>query len=204
MKNWFQKLFNRQAKKRLIIVSGLPRSGTSMMMKMLEAGGILAMTDNLRIADDDNPNGYYEVEQVKQLKAGQTTWLAEADGQAIKVISALLEYLPREHDYQIIFMQRPMTEILASQKQMLIRRGEPTDLVTDDALAVMYDKHLVSVSQWLAKQPNMQRLDLQYGDVLGDPMTAARQIADFLGQSLNITNMAGVVDPTLYRQRDEG
>lgn len=204
MKNWFQKLFNRQAKKRLIIVSGLPRSGTSMMMKMLEAGGILAMTDNLRIADDDNPNGYYEVEQVKQLKAGQTTWLAEADGQAIKVISALLEYLPREHDYQIIFMQRPMTEILASQKQMLIRRGEPTDLVTDDALAVMYDKHLVSVSQWLAKQPNMQRLDLQYGDVLGDPMTAAQQVADFLGQSLNITNMAGVVDPTLYRQRDEG
>lgn len=173
-------------------------------MKMLEAGGISTMTDNLRIADDDNPNGYYEVERVKQLKTGQTAWLAEVDGQAIKVISALLEYLPSEHEYHILFMQRPMTEILASQKQMLIRRGEPTDLVTDDVLAVMYDKHLVSVSQWLAKQPNMQRLDLQYAAVLGDPMTAAQQVADFLGQPLNITDMARVVDPTLYRQRDEG
>ena len=108
----------------IVVVSGLPRSGTSMMMKMLEAGGIPPVTDELRTADDDNPKGYYEFERVKQMDKGDTAWVADAQGKVVKVISALLKHLPSSHNYQVIFLRRHMSEILASQRKMLIRRGE--------------------------------------------------------------------------------
>src|SRR6185369_5935200 len=114
----------------VIIVSGLPRSGTSMMMSMLVAGGIKAMTDSIRTADEDNPKGYFELEKVKELEKDHL-WLSDAAGKAIKIISALLKHLPREYPYKTIFMRREMKEILASQRQMLIRRGEATDTISD-------------------------------------------------------------------------
>src|SRR5690554_4050220 len=119
----------------VIVVSGLPRSGTSMMMKMLEAGGLRVFVDNLRTPDPDNPEGYYEYERVKQLDKGDTAWVGEAQGQVVKVISALLEHLPAEHRYQVIFMNRNIGEVLASQKKMLQRRGEATDKISDEAMA---------------------------------------------------------------------
>src|SRR5512141_2581353 len=105
-----RKLFSRSAETektpKNIIVSGLPRSGTSMMMKMLAEGGLTIITDQIRNADEDNPNGYYEFEPVKQLADGQFDWLAGANGKVVKIISALLEYLPRDYHYKVIFMER--------------------------------------------------------------------------------------------------
>ena len=125
----------------ITIVSGLPRSGTSMMMKMLEAGGMQVLTDHIRTADEDNPKGYYEFERVKQIEHDQA-WLPDAQGKVVKMISALLKHLPSSYTYKVIFMRRNIDEILASQKQMLIRRGEPTDVVSDEKLTELFDRHI--------------------------------------------------------------
>mgnify|MGYP001814252456 FL=1 len=129
------KKFGKKEKGTINVVSGLPRSGTSLMMKMLEAGGIPPMTDNIRTADDDNPKGYYEYERVKKMPDGDVAWVKDAQGKAVKVIAALLEYLPDDYIYKVLFMRRSMDEILASQKQMLIRSGKPTDEISDEKLA---------------------------------------------------------------------
>lgn len=185
----------------ITIVSGLPRSGTSMMMKMLEAGGIPPYTDHIRTPDDDNPKGYYEFERVKKLPEGDTAWLPDAEGKAVKVISALLEHLPEEYSYRVLFMQRKMEEILASQKQMLIRSGQPTDKVGDEQLAEMYEKHLAKVNGWLAAQANFSVLYLDYNQMLVDPEKNAAQVNEFLGGVLETRDMARIVDANLYRQR---
>src|SRR5512147_2016070 len=142
------------------IVSGLPRSGTSMMMKLLEAGGLPPLTDNLRTADEDNPKGYYEFERVKQLPKGDVAWLPEAQGKVVKVIAALLPYLPAEYTYRVVFMQRAMPEVLASQRQMLIRRGEDPNKIPDEVMANLFQKHLKQVDTWIASQSNVRRLDV--------------------------------------------
>ena len=172
-----------------------------MMMKMLEAGGMMPYTDNIRTADDDNPKGYYEFERVKKLPEGDTKWLPDARGKAVKVISALLEHLPADYDYRVLFMQRKMEEILASQKQMLIRSGQPTDRVGDEQLAEMYRKHLAKVKTWLENQSNISVVYLDYNLMLVDPQKSARQVSEFLGEGLNPQAMAAVVDTNLYRQR---
>lgn len=184
----------------IIVVSGLPRSGTSMMMRMLEAGGVSVLTDRIRQADDDNPKGYYEFERVKQI-AQDTSWLAGAQGRAVKIISALLPQLPPTYTYKIVFMQREMQEILDSQRRMLLHRGEPTDKVDDRELALLFEKHLGHIQAWLAQQPNISVLYVSYNAVLEDPIRHARQIADFLGLRLDIDRMARAVDHSLYRQR---
>lgn len=185
----------------ITIVSGLPRSGTSMMMTMLAAGGVPAYTDNIRAADEDNPKGYYELERVKKMPDGDIDWLPEAKGKAVKVISALLEHLPAKYTYRVLFMQRKMEEVLASQKQMLIRSGKPTDTVSDEQLADMYAKHLVKVNAWLADQANFSVLDLDYNKMLDDPSKYADYVNNFLGGTLDVEAMVGVVDNRLYRQR---
>ena len=186
----------------IILVSGLPRSGTSMLMKMLEAGGIPILTDNLRQADEDNPKGYYELEKVKQLKDGETTWVTHAKGKAVKTISALLEYLPRDYFYKVLFMKREMSEILASQREMLVRRGEPTDRVGDDKMAELFSKHLEKVEHWLAKQTNFDVCYINYNEALANSETTIEQIINFLGLNLNREAMRKVIDPDLYRQRN--
>jgi hypothetical protein len=185
----------------ITIVSGLPRSGTSMMMKMLEAGGIPPLTDKIRTADEDNPKGYYEFERVKKMPEGDKTWVDEAGGKAVKVISALLEHLPPEHNYRVIFMRRAMPEVLASQKQMLVRSDKPTDKVSDEKLAEMYVKHLAKVEAWLRAQTNVSVLYVDYNAMLADPRVHIGQVGRFLGDQLDVEKMAGVIDPQLYRQR---
>ena len=134
----------------ITIVSGLPRSGTSMMMKMIQAGGIDPMTDNIRRADEDNPKGYFELEKVKELdKTEDKAWLADAQGKVVKIISQLLKDLPPNFTYKVVFMRRKMKEILASQKQMLVRRGEPTDSISDEELANLFNLHVSQVESWL-------------------------------------------------------
>lgn len=186
----------------IMVVSGLPRSGTSMMMKMLEAGGIQAVTDNIRQADDDNPKGYYELEKVKELdKSDESSWMKEAQGKAIKVISQLLKSLPSNYTYKVLFMQRKMDEILASQKQMLIRRGQPTDRISDEEMAQLFDKHLQQVQEWLRTQPNFDVMYVPYNEVLVAPDKFITDINRFLGGTLNTAAMKGVVDKSLHRQR---
>ncbi|MBN1935680.1 MAG: sulfotransferase domain-containing protein [Anaerolineae bacterium] len=184
----------------ITIVSGLPRSGTSMMMKMLQAGGMPILTDQVRQADEDNPKGYYELERVKQIQDDQA-WLQAAQGQAVKVISALLPKLPSSYTYKVIFMHRVMQEILDSQRQMLVRRGEPTDKVSDEKLAAAFEKHLKSVHQWLVQQPNIDVLYVNYNSILKAPLQHAREIDAFLGLGLDTVQMAQAVDQSLYRQR---
>ncbi len=188
----------------IVVVSGLPRSGTSMMMKMLEAGGLPPVTDNLRTADEDNPKGYYEFERVKQLPKGDVAWLPDARGKAVKAIAALLPHLPPDYTYKVIFMRRAMPEVLASQKQMLIRRGEDPNKVSDADLTRLFEKHLAQVDAFIQSQPNIARLDADYNQLLKDPAPLAHAINDFLGGTLDVDKMIEVVDPALYRQRKAG
>jgi LPS sulfotransferase NodH len=187
----------------ITVVSGLPRSGTSMMMKLLEAGGLPPLTDNIRTADEDNPKGYYEFERVKQLPKGNVAWLPEAQGKAVKVIAALLPHLPAGYQYRVLFMQRAMPEVLASQRQMLIRRGEDPDKIPDDLIATLFEKHLKQVNDWVSQQPNVTRLDVNYNEMLKNPQPFIEQINGFLGNQLDTARMATVVDPSLHRQRKE-
>jgi hypothetical protein len=185
----------------IIIVSGLPRSGTSMMMKMLAAGKIEVFTDNLRVADEDNPEGYFEFERVKKLKDGDFEWLPQAKGKAVKVISALLEFLPPQFNYQVVFMQRRMSEILASQRKMLANRGEPDGSVDDETMADLYQKHLDTVKQWLSRQPNSRVLLVEYNRLLTDPAQDLVRLSQFLDRPVDIEQMQAVIDTSLYRQR---
>jgi hypothetical protein len=184
----------------ITIVSGLPRSGTSMMMKMLAAGGLEPLTDNIRAADEDNPKGYFEFERVKQIESDKA-WLEEARGRVVKLISALLRHLPPSYNYKVVFMRRAMPEILASQRQMLIRRGEPADAVPDDKMAAMFNKHVAQVEAWLAAQPNIEVLYISYNEVMKDSRAHAHRINTFLGGSLRVDEMVSVVDRALYRQQ---
>lgn len=201
MKGLFNKLFKAETSSPVIVVSGLPRSGTSMLMKMLEAGGISPLTDSIRTADEDNPKGYYEFERVKAMDKGDTAWVAEARGKAVKVISALLKYLPDAYQYKIIYIRRNMPEILASQRKMLIRRGEDPDKMADDEMAELFSRHVAQVEQWLREQPNMSVLYVHYSDILGEPEMESKRIDDFLDGQLDVEKMATVIDPHLYRNR---
>lgn len=184
----------------ITIVSGLPRSGTSMMMRMLEAGGITPLIDNLREADEDNLKGYYELERVKQIESDKE-WLNEAEGKVVKLISALLKYLPPEHQYRIIFMRRKISEVLASQEKMMERRGEPPSPISDETMTGIFEKHLNEIEEWLSQQDNIKTLYISYNETLEDTFTQVDRVKEFLGYDLDTGKMAQVVDPTLYRQR---
>ena len=184
----------------IIVVSGLPRSGTSMMMKMLAEGGLEVVTDAVRTADEDNPNGYFEFEPVKQLAEGQGAWLKDAGGKLVKVISALLEHLPPEHQYKIVFMEREIREILASQQKMLQRRTEESK-TSDAELETQFREHLKAAKYWLARQPNMTVLYVDYNRMMTDPDAYCQPIADFLGLPLDVARMRAVPNERLYRNR---
>ncbi len=198
-----KKLFGRPpapVQKEIVVVSGLPRSGTSMMMKMLEQGGLQVVTDSLRTADDDNPNGYYEFETVKQMPSGQTAWLDGAQGKVVKVISALLEYLPAKYHYKVIFMERAIGEVLASQRKMLSNRQEEAT-IGDAEMQEQFQKHVAAAKYWLARQPNLSVLYVDYNKMLAAPDPLCQTIADFLDMGLDVEKMRAVPSERLYRNR---
>lgn len=199
----FNKLFSVKKEtpaQKVIIVSGLPRSGTSMMMNMLVQGGLSAMVDSLRQADEDNPNGYFEIESSKSLKDGEKKWIYDAQGKVVKVISYLLEFLPDDLSYDIIFMERDIAEILASQQKMLLRRNE-TSTLSDAEMEAQFREHLRAVKYWVARKPNMRILFVKYSQMVEAPETLCTSIADFLGISLNVEAMKSVPTQSLYRNR---
>ncbi len=188
----------------IIVVSGLPRSGTSMLMRMLEAGGVPLVVDGIRAADEDNPAGYFELEQVKELEGGgEQSWMAAARGKAVKVISMLLEHLPARFNYRVVFLDRDVSEVLASQRKMLARRGE-SSTTGDERMAELYATHLRKVRRLLAADRRFTVLEVAYADVIADPRRHAGRIAAFLGRPLDVDRMAAAVDPALYRNRTAG
>jgi len=170
-------------------------------MKMLQAGGVPLLTDGLRVADPDNPEGYYELERVKKLPAGDHEWLAEAPGHGVKIISALLEHLPTNYRYQVIFVERSIAEVLASQQKMLSRSGRPADPADDARLAAFFEKHLQVVKERLRAQPNFSVLYVSHSELLRDPRPAVERIVAHLGRPLDREAMANAVNPSLYRNR---
>jgi len=184
----------------ITIVSGLPRSGTSLMMQMLAAGGMTALSDGERKADTDNQKGYLEWERIKQLPKDPGL-IAEAEGKVVKVISQLILSLPDEHEYKVVFLQRPLPEVLKSQEEMLKRRGNYESGGNTSAMEQAFQRHLIEVNRWLGAKANMKVLRVHYHRVLREPRAVAEELAGFLGVPLDIEAMVGQVDGTLYRNR---
>jgi hypothetical protein len=183
----------------ITVVSGLPRSGTSMMMQVLTSGGIPPLTDHKRKPDSDNPRGYYELEVAKKIVT-DTSWLAEADGKVFKIVSMLLTALPADYRYKIVFMLRDLDEVLASQTAMLKRKGEKSR-APDAVLKGLYEKHLAEIRAWLAAQPNIDVLYCPHRAMVENPKLEIRRVADFLGDSMDTAAMFRTVDPSLHRQK---
>ena len=184
----------------IVVVSGLPRSGTSLMMQMLAAGGFPLLTDNVRAADESNPRGYFELEAVKRLREDRS-WLPEARGRAVKIIHALVRELPGDggFQYRVLLMKRPIDEVLASQAAMLARSGKTT---ADPAvLARIYQSQLDELERWLATQKDFQVLSVQHRQLLKTPRAVAEEVSAFLDEKLNVEAMVAAVDPLLYRER---
>src|SRR5688572_22725106 len=184
----------------ITVVSGLPRSGTSMMMSMLEAGGLEPYTDGLRKSDVDNPKGYYEVERVKSLKTQQDkSWLAAAEGKVIKVVSSILKDLPPAYHYQVVFSNRKLEEVLASQNKMRIRRGDRAES-DDAALMRVYEQHLRSIKAWMAAQSNFRFLEVDYADAIQQPAVQADRILEFVGVPFDLGSPTRAVIHYLQRR----
>jgi len=184
----------------ITIVSGLPRSGTSLMMQMLVAGGMTPLSDGERAADADNPRGYLEWERIKTLP-NDPGCIAEAEGKVVKVISRLLRALPEGHEYRVVFMQRPMAEVLASQDAMLKRRGKYKEGIDLGMIARQFERDLQAADDWMNRRPNVRAMRVAYQDVLRDPKETAKRLAEFLDLKLDTAAMAEQVDASLYRNR---
>jgi hypothetical protein len=184
----------------ITVASGLPRSGTSLVMQMLQAGGVPILTDQLRQPDENNPRGYFEYAPVKHLRS-ERSWLAEARGKAVKIIHFLLPELPTDgsFEYRVVLIQRPLAEVLASQRAMLEREGKTS--ADEQMLAKAYAAQLSRVNQWLDTNPCFRTLRLEHARLLHESREAAAEIQAFLELRLDLEKMAAVVDPTLYRQR---
>jgi Sulfotransferase domain len=185
----------------ITIVSGLPRSGTSLMMQMLAAGDLAPLTDGERSADADNPRGYFELERVKRLKI-DSAWLEQARGKAVKVIHLLLRDLPVSgFVYRVILMRRRMPEVLASQRAMLARQGRTGAVLSDEKLGAVFADQMAEIKKWLASYPVFQVLPVWYHELIANPASEAKRVREFVGGELDAAKMAAVVDATLYRQR---
>ena len=195
-----EKFISENIQADIVIVSGLPRSGTSMMMQMLDAGGVPILSDAKREADNSNPKGYLEFEPVKSLHINKS-WVKDAQGKAVKVIAQLVPHLPSDFKYKVIFMERDLNEVIVSQQKML---GKP---VNKDAVPMSlysaFQKQLEKVNIWIDAQPNVQVLSIPHKGVIENPAEQAAIVADFLGMDLDTDKMAAAVDPSLHRNKVE-
>jgi hypothetical protein len=188
----------------ITIVSGLPRSGTSLMMQMLSAGGIPPLTDTQRVPDENNPRGYFELEAVKQLR-NDRSWLANARGKAVKIIHLLLSELPNDGSFtfRVLLMQRAIGEVLASQRKMLERDGKVGAAVADEQLGRIYLGQIEKAERWLASSPAFRVLEVEHRSLFLEPAPVVNAINEFLGGELNAAAMISTVEPSLYRERQQ-
>ncbi|MEE2971892.1 MAG: sulfotransferase domain-containing protein, partial [Planctomycetota bacterium] len=183
----------------ITVVSGLPRSGTSMLMQMLAAGGLEAFTDAKREADEDNPRGYLEHEKAIKI-AADSSWVPEVRGGVVKLVAQLLSYLPSDETYRVVFMDRDLREIVRSQRAMLDRLGKKGGRLSDSRMMQTLDAQVAKVERMLDRRPDMDVLFVDYHEVLEDPDAQARRIAEFIGRDLDVEAMARAVDGSLRRQ----
>lgn len=184
----------------ILIVSGLPRSGTSLMMRLIAQAGVVPLVDDTRPADTDNLGGYFEYAPVKMMREGNLSWLPLAAGRVIKIVSYLLDSLPPNLTYRIVFMQRNLVEIVSSQNAMLARRNEIPAL-SDEALIQLYSRHLHQIHNWLAAQPNIQTITVDYNRLVSEPVACIRDLGTFLDLQMDPGELSGIIDPKQYRQR---
>lgn len=184
----------------IVIVSGLPRSGTSLMMQMLQAGGMPLLVDEHRPADVNNPKGYLEYEPVKDLQQ-DSSWLAQAEGKAVKIISFLLRHLTPDRTYKILLMKRAIGEVVASQRAMLQQLGQQGSSVDVQTLGAMFERQLEQTEGWLATQPYIEVLPVSYKALIQQPEAIAERVAQFVSYPLVVEEMVKAIDPHLYRQR---
>ncbi len=182
------------------IVSGLPRSGTSMAMQMIAAGGIPAFTDSLRAADTDNPRGYYELERVKALKTDKS-WLDDARGKVVKVIHMLVAELPDDRAYRVVFLERDLKEVVQSQATMLARNAKTGATIPAERLMAVYSAQLSQVHAWLAARPNFRVLRVRHAELIASTAFSTHAMNEFLGGDLDEAAMKAAVDPSLHRNR---
>jgi len=197
--------FRRKQGEPLVIVSGLPRSGTSMMMKMLEAGGVAIMTDSERVADIDNPKGYFEYERIKDLeKETDKSYIRTARGKALKVISFLIKDLPDDNDYRVLFMRRDLGEVISSQNKMIDRLGTTDASAEEEAMKEAYRNDIVRTRLLCRNRPNFELMEVHYKATIEDAAGTASKVNAFLGGQLNEADMRAAVDGSLYRNRASG
>lgn len=186
----------------LIVVSGLPRSGTSLMMQMLQAAGIELVSDAIRKSDESNPKGYFEDERVKRFaSARDTEWLKASRGKGIKIVAPLAQLIPQSIPAKIIFMQRPAHEVIRSQRQMLKREGKSGAESSDASLSKAYAKQLSKFNQWSQSNPSISVLPIHFHDAVEKPLETAKLLAIFLEKDCDIEAIAAVADAKLYRER---
>ena len=197
-----KRLFRADPGDPIVIVSGLPRSGTSMLMKMLEAGGLSIMTDAERGADIDNPKGYFEFERIKDLeKEKDKSYVRQGRGKALKVISFLIKDLPDENDYRVIFMRRDLGEVLTSQAKMIDRLGSDDTSADDEAMKEAYRNDIVRTRLLCKKRRNMELIEIHYRETIESPAKSARKINVFLDGEFDEAAMVQAVDESLYRNK---
>ena len=184
----------------IVVVSGLPRSGTSLLMQMLGAGGAALLTDENRLPDEDNPKGYLEYEPIKNLRINKE-WLSLSKGKVVKIIHALLPDLPSNYQYKIIFINRNLEEVVASQTKMLQRTGRVGANMPADKLTALFNAERARILKWVGVQKNMELLECDYREIVEDAFFNAQRIATFLELELDINLMAQGVDTKLYRNK---
>jgi hypothetical protein len=184
----------------IIVVSGLPRSGTSLMMQMLEQGGIPVFSDNVRTPDESNPKGYYEHEAVKRLRRDKK-WLSQATGKAVKIISHLLPYLPAKYNYKIIFMLRDLSEVVRSQHRMLVLNGKHKENLYPGRLEITFKNQLVIANSWFKSNHNAAVLYINHSEAIANPLETAQKVQKFLGVNTDVEKMASVIDKSLHREK---
>ncbi len=170
------------------------------MMQMLEAGGIPAVTDGRRAADQHNPRGYFEDERARWLPQ-DSSWMAEACGKAVKVIYRLLPHLPPELEYRVLFMERDPGEVYDSQQEMLLAQGDNAAGQDRDSIVRALSQDLDTVRMWVAEQPNIRCFAVPYSELISGPKIWISQIGQFLDGGLDEPAMSATVDPALYRHR---
>ena len=199
-----KRVFRRQQGEPIVVVSGLPRSGTSMLMKMLDAGGMEIMTDSERVADIDNPKGYFEYERVKDLeKETDKSYVREGRGKVLKVISFLIKDLPDDNDYRVIFMRRNLDEVLASQNKMIQRLGTEDSTAEEEAMKEAYRNDIVRTRLLCKNRQNFELIEINYKNTIGDPSATAHSVNAFVGGHLDEAAMRAAVDDSLYRNRSK-
>lgn len=184
----------------IIVVSGLPRSGTSLMMSLLEAAGVPVLQDDARPADESNPRGYYELAAVKRT-ASDPGWVDGAAGRAVKVIHRLLDALPRDRRYRVILMQRPIAEVVASQDRMLARLGEASGGIPAERLSAVLEAQLAEAKTLLEQEDCVEWIAVDYPRLVADPESECDRVIDFLGLDASAAVLARRVDPALHRER---